>query len=144
MRVYGDKQKKREERTRRIGIRQGERTRRREARANRRRNRQNEKMSESVDQALNSNTLLENKETAMQPMSRGKRQQLDLQQRAMEKYGGSTGAMNYFQHRSEQRAKQLAEKKLKSKSPKTNIKKPQQKLKYKPVSIDKKRTEYLY
>jgi len=104
MRVHGDKQKKREERTKRIGIRQGERTRRREARANRRRNRQNEKMSEAVDQALNSNTLLENKETAMQPMSRGKRQQLDLQQRAMEKYGGSTGAINYFQNKKNQRS----------------------------------------
>jgi len=110
MRVHGDKQKKREERTKRIGIRQGERSRRKEARLNARtdrvraRNRYNFNMQQTVNKASNSNTLLENKETAMQPMSRGKRQQLDLQKRAMEKYGGAQAAINYFQNKNNQRS----------------------------------------
>ena len=62
----GDKNKKAEERTKRIGIRQGEKTRRKETRLNARTDRirarhpQNERMEESVNQALNFNTLMEN------------------------------------------------------------------------------------
>ena len=66
MRVHGDKQKKREQRTKRIGIRQGERTRRKEARLKAKTDRikarhpQNERMEEQVDQALNLQSLMEN------------------------------------------------------------------------------------
>ena len=62
----GDKNKKAEERTKRIGIRQGERTRRQEQRKNARTDRvrarhpQNESMQSTVNQAQNPNTLFEN------------------------------------------------------------------------------------
>ena len=64
----GDKSKKQEERTKRIGIRQGERTRRKEAKLKAKTERikarhpQNERMEEHVGQALNFNTLMENKD----------------------------------------------------------------------------------
>ena len=69
----GDKSKKQEERTKRIGIRQGERTRRKEAKLKAKTERikarhpQNEKMQETVGQALNFNTLMENKKLRQRP-----------------------------------------------------------------------------
>jgi hypothetical protein len=62
----GDKSKKQEERTKRVGIRQGERTRRKEARLKAKTDRikarhpQNERMEEQVGQALNLQSLMEN------------------------------------------------------------------------------------
>ena len=62
----GDKSKKQEERTKRVGIRQGERTRRKEAKLKAKTERikarhpQNERMEEQVGQALNIHSLMEN------------------------------------------------------------------------------------
>tara|TARA_Y100000401_G_scaffold91335_1_gene77083 strand:+ start:244 stop:498 length:255 start_codon:yes stop_codon:yes gene_type:complete len=62
----GNKSKKQEERTKRVGIRQGERTRRKEARLKAKTERikarhpQNERMEEQVGQALNLQSLMEN------------------------------------------------------------------------------------
>jgi hypothetical protein len=62
----GDKSKKQEERTKRVGIRQGERTRRKEARLKAKTDRikarhpQNERMEQQVGQALNLQSLMEN------------------------------------------------------------------------------------
>ena len=62
----GNKSKKQEERTKRVGIRQGERTRRKEARLKAKTERikarhpQNERMEQQVNQALNIHSLMEN------------------------------------------------------------------------------------
>ena len=62
----GNKSKKQEERTKRVAIRQGERTRRKEARLKAKTDRikarhpQNERMEEQVDKALNLQSLMEN------------------------------------------------------------------------------------